>query len=80
MAAKKKKKATKKKATATKKPANPLTLALYVSPLFSVGGEGKAYAIHAKGNGSTKVELGHVTAKGEAEAKRKAKSLLKRLL
>ncbi len=77
-AKKKKKKASSKKKTASK-PANPLTLALYVSPLFSVGTE-KAYQVMAKGNGAAKVELGHVTAKGEAEAKRKARSLLKRLL
>lgn len=77
MAAKKK---TRKKAPAPKRrPANPLKLSLTVKQEFAVEGGGRAWRVVASGaKGQT--ELGHLTARNEAEARTKARGLARRAL
>lgn len=75
-----KKKARKKKAaTKRRKAPNPLTARLECKPVMKVE-SGTVYLVKVKGEGKGSVEVGHVTAKTEAEAKRRASTYVKRLL
>lgn len=77
-----KKKGTRKRkaaATTRRKPANPLSGKLDCKAVMKVE-TGTVYLVKMHGTGNGSVELGHVTAKTEAEAKRKATTYVKRLL
>lgn len=79
MAAKRKKVARKKKTATRRRPPNPLKASLSCKSVMKVE-SGTVYLIKLSGEGKGVCELGHVTAKSEAEARKKATGYLKRLL
>ena len=83
MAAKKKKntkkKASKKGAARKRSSTNPLALKLTVHPEMKVE-RGHVYLVKAHGAGKSAIDLGHVTATSETQAKSHAKNFARRLL